>query len=107
MKINVLAIIGIAIVVAFVILGFVWSFDQAWILEVVGISAGLGLVIGSGVEKLPTGQKWRGFLIGGGLSVGAMLAVIGGITESTLTTIIGAVVVVAAAVFGVIMGQRE
>lgn len=107
MKINVLAIIGLVLIAAFVILGYVWSFEQAWIVQLVGASAGLALIVGSGVDKKEPVDKWKGYLIGFGVSIGTILAVIGGIQESIITTIIGAVLLVAGAVVGIIMGQRE
>jgi hypothetical protein len=107
MKINVLAVVGLVIVVAFVVLGFIWDFKQAWMIEIVGAAAGLALVVTSGIEKQPTGSKWKGFLIGLGLSSGAMLAVIGGVQESVITTVIGAIVLIATVIIGVIKGQTE
>ena len=107
MKLNVLAVIGLVLVVAFVVLGFVWEFEQAWMLTTVGASAGLALVVMTGVEKQPTGSRWKGFLIGLGLSAGTMVAVFGGVQESVITTIIGAVILIATVVIGLIKGQAE
>jgi len=107
MKLNVLAIVGLVLVVVFVVLGFVWEFEQAWMLTVVGASAGLALIVMTGVEKQPTGSKWKAYLIGIGLSIGTMLAVFGGVQESVITTIIGAVILIATVIFGLIKGQRE
>ncbi len=107
MKINVLAVIGLVIVVVFAVLGFVWDFEQGWMIEIVGASAGLALVVSAGIEKQGTGSKWKGYLIGLGLSAGAMIAVIGGVQESILATIIGAVILIATVIIGVIKGQQE
>jgi len=107
MKLNVLAVIGLVLVVVFVVLGFVWDFEQAWMLTTVGASSGLALVIMAGVEKQPIGSKWKGFLIGLGLSAGTMVAVFGGVEESLITTIIGAVVLIVTVILGIINGQTK
>lgn len=107
MKLNVLAIVGLVIMLAFVVFGFFIDFDQAWMLELVGVSVGLALVISTGVEKQPVGSKWKAYLIGIGVSAGAMVATFGGIKEDILISLIGAVMLIAAVILGIIKTQNE
>jgi len=102
MKLNVVAIVGLILVVGFVAVGFILNFETAWMLSIVGASAGLAMLIGEVVEKEPTGDKWKAYLIGAGLSIGTMVSVFGGITESVLTSVVGAVVLLVAVVLGVL-----
>lgn len=107
MKINVMAIIGLVLIVGFVVAGYFMNFGQAWIIQVVGASVGLAMVVGSAVEKQPIGSKWKAYLIGIGIAAGTMLATFGGINESIIVSIVGAVILVATVVIGIINGQKD
>lgn len=102
MKLNLVALIGLILIIGFVAAGFVMNFETAWMLSVVGASAGLALLIGQTVEQEPVGSKWKAYLIGAGLSIGTMVSVFGGMSESVLVSIVGAVVLITSVILGIL-----
>lgn len=102
MKMNLMAIIGLVLIVGFVVFGFVSNFETSWLLSIVGASAGLAMIIGEVANKEPDGSKWKAILVGTGLSVGTMMAVFGGVTESAIVSIVGAVIVIVTVIIGIL-----
>ena len=106
MKFNLWAIVGVLLVIVFVFAGHILDFNGDWIVQVAGAAAGLGLIINAKAEKTKT-PRWQVFLVGGGLSLGVILAVVGGVNEQIITTIAGSVLVIAGAAVGIVSGAKN
>lgn len=107
MKLNILAVVGLVLIVGAVGFGFFTGFDQSWLIEIVGASTGLALVVSSVVEKQPIGSKWKAILVASGISFGTILAVSGGSTESAILTVVGAVIAILTVVMGVLKMEEN
>ena len=106
MRFNLTAIVGLMLIVVSVFAGYILDFNGDWIAQVAGAAAGLGLIINAQVKKKEK-ARWKVFLIGGGLAVGVILAVVGGVSESIITTVVGSVLVIAGAAVGIVSGVRN
>jgi hypothetical protein len=104
---KILQIIGIVLIVAAVALGAFSNIGEAWMLAVVAGSAGLVMTIIPEVKAAPAGKGWIPALVAGGLSAGTTFAIIGGVTEATLTTIIGLVIAAVSIILGIAMRAKE
>ena len=107
MKGNIWAIIGILLIVVFAVIGHSLKFDQAWIVSIAGAAVGLGVVLRNQGAKRKKGERWKAYAIGGGVALGTILAVVGGVNESIITTIIGSVLVIAGAAVGIVSGVKN
>ena len=104
---NLTSIIGLILIVLAVLCGYFMDFPQTWMLQVVSASAGLAMVFLDQVKKRDKKDYWKVYVIGFILSIGTILAIFGGVSDATITTIIGAVLIVAGAAVGVLAGVKN
>lgn len=105
MKNKICSIIGLVLIMASAVVGFIYKSDVTAIISIATAFLGATLILIDVIKKMNKEAKmpkWLIYVVCIGTAVGGCLCAIGGVTENMITTIVGAVITIATVIMSIV-----
>lgn len=105
MKNKICSIIGLVLIMASAVVGFIYKSDVTAIISIATAFLGATLILLNVVKKMTEENKlpkWLIYVVCIGTAIGGCLCAIGGITEEIITTVVGAVIAITTVIVSIV-----